>query len=83
MNVQRRSVEIRVSDVVLRFFFLREHFLHSYVQTSRHTKDIGALQKGADFVKAYALGFDVNVCLHIFNPLGNGLSDGFMLTRMP
>jgi rRNA processing protein Krr1/Pno1 len=31
------------------------------LQTSKHTKDIGALQKGADFVKAYALGFDVNV----------------------
>ncbi|KAL0946775.1 hypothetical protein HGRIS_012949 [Hohenbuehelia grisea] len=29
-------------------------------RTSRQTKDIGALQKGADFVKAYALGFDVN-----------------------
>ena len=32
------------------------------VQTSKHTKDISALQKGADFVKAFALGFDVNVC---------------------
>ncbi|KAF8637421.1 hypothetical protein AX17_002916 [Amanita inopinata Kibby_2008] len=30
------------------------------IRTSKHTKDIGALQKGADFVKAYALGFDVN-----------------------
>jgi len=29
-------------------------------RTSRETKDIGALQKGADFIKAYALGFDVN-----------------------
>ncbi|KAF5386556.1 hypothetical protein D9615_001580 [Tricholomella constricta] len=29
-------------------------------RTSKETKDIGALQKGADFVKAYALGFDVN-----------------------
>ena len=32
------------------------------VQTSKHTKDISELQKGADFVKAFALGFDVNVC---------------------
>ncbi|EIN07168.1 hypothetical protein PUNSTDRAFT_71680 [Punctularia strigosozonata HHB-11173 SS5] len=30
------------------------------VRTSKHTKDTGALQKGADFVKAFALGFDVN-----------------------
>ncbi|KAI1794635.1 hypothetical protein LXA43DRAFT_995906 [Ganoderma leucocontextum] len=29
------------------------------IRTSKHTKDIGAIQKGADFVKAYALGFDV------------------------
>ncbi|KIL69988.1 hypothetical protein M378DRAFT_190332 [Amanita muscaria Koide BX008] len=30
------------------------------MRTSRHTKDIGAMQKGEDFVKAYSLGFDVN-----------------------
>lgn len=30
------------------------------IRTSKHTKEIGSLQKGADFVKAYALGFDVN-----------------------
>lgn len=30
------------------------------IRTSKHTKEIGALQKGADFVKSYALGFDVN-----------------------
>jgi len=30
------------------------------IRTSKETKDIGALQKGADFIKAYALGFDVN-----------------------
>jgi RNA-binding protein PNO1 len=30
------------------------------MRTSKHTKDIGAIQKGADFVKAFALGFDVN-----------------------
>lgn len=31
------------------------------LQTSKHTKEVGALQKGADFVKAYALGFETNV----------------------
>jgi len=30
------------------------------MRTSKHTKELGALQKGADFVKAFALGFDVN-----------------------
>ncbi|KZT71271.1 eukaryotic type KH-domain (KH-domain type I) [Daedalea quercina L-15889] len=30
------------------------------IRTSKHTQDIGAIQKGADFVKSYALGFDVN-----------------------
>lgn len=30
------------------------------IRTSKHTKEIGALQKGADFVKSFALGFDVN-----------------------
>ncbi|KAF9447877.1 eukaryotic type KH-domain (KH-domain type I) [Macrolepiota fuliginosa MF-IS2] len=30
------------------------------IRTSKFTKDIGAIQKGADFVKAYTLGFDVN-----------------------
>ncbi|KZV71830.1 eukaryotic type KH-domain (KH-domain type I) [Peniophora sp. CONT] len=30
------------------------------IRTSKHTKEVGALQKGADFVKAFVLGFDVN-----------------------
>lgn len=30
------------------------------LRTSKHTTDAGALQKGDDFVKAFALGFDVD-----------------------
>ncbi|KAI0082829.1 eukaryotic type KH-domain (KH-domain type I) [Panus rudis PR-1116 ss-1] len=30
------------------------------IRTSKHTKEVGSLQKGADFVKSFALGFDVN-----------------------
>ncbi|THH27493.1 hypothetical protein EUX98_g6683 [Antrodiella citrinella] len=30
------------------------------IRTSKHTKVVGDLQKGADFVKSFALGFDVN-----------------------
>lgn len=30
------------------------------LRTSRHTDDTGALQKGADFIQAFALGFDVD-----------------------
>lgn len=29
------------------------------MKTSKHTKDTGALQKGADFVSAFMLGFEV------------------------
>lgn len=30
------------------------------VRTSKHTTDLGALQKGEDFIKAFTLGFDVD-----------------------
>ena len=33
----------------------------SALQSSAKTKDIGAIQKGADFVRAFMLGFDVEV----------------------
>lgn len=33
------------------------------LQTSKDTKDIGAIQKAADFVQAFILGFEVEVGL--------------------
>ena len=33
------------------------------MKTSKFTEDEGALQKGADFVKAFALGFDIDDAL--------------------
>ncbi|KAF9166492.1 pre-rRNA-processing protein pno1 [Entomortierella chlamydospora] len=30
------------------------------IRTSKHTEDTGALQKGADFIKAFSLGFDID-----------------------
>lgn len=56
MNVHRRCVELRVCPLIS----FHDSLLFPN-QTSKHTKEIGVLQKGADFVKAYALGFDVNV----------------------
>lgn len=35
------------------------------MKTSKHTPDQGAIQKGADFVKAFALGFDVKDAIAI------------------
>jgi RNA-binding protein PNO1 len=43
------------------------------------------LQKGADFVKAFALGFDVNVCLRVANywtSLTRLAQDALALLRM-
>ncbi|KZT60468.1 eukaryotic type KH-domain (KH-domain type I) [Calocera cornea HHB12733] len=33
------------------------------LRSSKHTDDIGALQKGSEFVKAFALGFDADDCI--------------------
>jgi len=63
MNVQRRCVEIRVCIILTRHWII----VTLFSQTSKETKDIGALQKGADFVKAFALGFDVKVRARDYN----------------
>ena len=58
MNVKRRAVELKVClPIINSSTEMRAYAL----QTSSHTVDSGAVQKGADFVKAFALGFDVSV----------------------
>ena len=37
------------------------------MQTSKFTIDSGAIQKATDFVKAFTLGFDVEVSYHCMN----------------
>ena len=44
-------------------------------QTSDHTVDSGSIQKGADFVKAYALGFDVNASVSAQQTILSDLAD--------
>ncbi|XP_011409843.2 PREDICTED: RNA-binding protein pno1-like [Amphimedon queenslandica] len=36
---------------------------HVEIKTSQHTTDIGSIQKGADFVKAFMLGFEIDDAL--------------------
>ena len=38
------------------------------MKTSPHTKDTGALQKGADFVSAFMLGFEVQDAVALGGP---------------
>jgi RNA-binding protein PNO1 len=67
MNVKRKCVELRVC--VLFQHHRTSRMNCTSLQTSKHTKEVGALQQGADFVKALSLGFDVNVHFHKFFPL--------------
>ena len=54
--------------------FLNSFFCFVFVfQTSKDTTDIGAIQKAADFVQAFLLGFEVEVSVlggylhHVFD----------------
>lgn len=50
MNVKRRCVELRVINSNI--------LIHAF-QTCKTTEDVGAIQKGADFLKAFMLGFEL------------------------
>lgn len=49
--------------MVLQLFLslLHSFFFFFFKQTCKETQDIGALTKAADFVKAFVLGFQVEV----------------------
>lgn len=49
MNTKRRAVELKVNH----------ELFNRKIQTSEATVDIGAIQKAADFLKAFMLGFQM------------------------
>ena len=42
-------------------YYYYYYYYFFFFQTSQHTTDIGSIQKGADFVKAFMLGFEIDV----------------------
>ena len=50
------------------------------LKTSDHTEDIGALQKGADFIQAFMLGFCLFICFLAVWPLSKL---ALLLTYLP
>lgn len=56
-------------NMYLLLYMLQVHSVTLYVyllQTSKFTSDPGAIQKAADFVKAFMLGFAVEVMVCIY-----------------
>ena len=58
-NLKTRMIEIRVIDNDFKDILIKFDFL----QTSKQTTDISALQRAADFCRAFTLGFDVEDAL--------------------
>ena len=75
MNLKRRTVELRVSSAHLPTAADCSAELCGRAQTSEHTAESGALVKGADFVRAFVLGFEVQDCMAILR-----LDDLYMTT---
>lgn len=44
-------------------FYNKLRVVYLFFQTCKDTKDIGSLQKAADFVRAFTLGFEVDVSI--------------------
>lgn len=67
-NLKTRNVEIKVSflPAVCYFLFSSCRNPSPFCQTCKETQDIAALTKAADFVKAFVLGFQVDVSSELF-----------------
>lgn len=78
MNPRTKHVEMRVCPSpllsIIHAFYLFSHsslsctYIHLFIytfsfQTTNQTEEISALTKATDFVKAYIMGFEVNVCI--------------------
>ena len=61
LNLKKRHVELRVSGGGGARGTLHHRDVIDLLQSSKFTKDPGAIQKAADFVQAFMLGFDVEV----------------------
>jgi RNA-binding protein PNO1 len=57
-NLRTRCVELRVSVLVL-ILFIKINFFN-FKQTCAETTDAGNIQKAADFIRAFVLGFEVD-----------------------
>ena len=52
---------------------------YTELKTSDHTQDIGAIQKGADFLQAFMLGFEVQDAVALLR-LEDLFIDSFMVS---
>lgn len=81
-NLKTRNVEIKVSfscscrlrwfgepiyyNAYIQYFISDMTNMPSFFQTCKETQDITSLQRAADFVKAFVLGFQVEVSTWVF-----------------
>ncbi len=60
-NLKTRNIELKVTN--WKNLKLINYNLENFFQTCAETPEIGSLQKAADFIKAFVLGFDVEDAL--------------------
>ncbi|XP_060026038.1 RNA-binding protein PNO1 isoform X1 [Lagenorhynchus albirostris] len=62
-NLKSRNIEIRVRIMLTIFKYTAVSLFYGDEKTCKETKDVSALTKAADFVKAFLLGFQVEDAL--------------------